>query len=66
MSVIYTTMPMELMFPENTVANKEYRYHNGRLMEVDLGEGEQARVVRLFSTDPADFLEEQYQPGSYL
>ena len=63
MSVLYTTMPLELMFPSEESTNRQYVKRQGRLMEVELVDYNQAKLVRLFSTDPNDYLNEQLQPG---
>lgn len=39
---------------------------NGRILQVEMQGFNQARVVRLLSTDPADYLNSAYQPGCIL
>lgn len=66
--ILYTTVPQELIFPqEENLFSKQ--------MVVDVKEGqliiEQAsdheyRVVRLISTDPMAFLNENYSPGRMI
>lgn len=43
----------------------EVTYH-GKLLLVEPVSATQARVVRLISTDPADFLRPDLQPGSLI
>lgn len=68
MSLIYTTVPLEQIFPEN--------HDNIQYQELDMGDGKrlvlerlnenQCKVVRLISTDCNDYLNPRYQPGSLI
>ena len=68
MSLIYTPIPLEQIFPDN-LDNLEYK-------ELDLGDGKtvivervnesQCKIVRLISTDCNDFLDSRYQPGTLI
>ncbi len=66
MTVIYSPMPVELMFPSQIPTNRHYIQKEGRLMEVELLDFNQAKIVRIISTDPRDYLDDKYQPGNFL
>lgn len=65
--ILYTTVPQELIFPqENTGANQ---------IVVDITEGhlileqvstQEFKVVRLISSDPNAYLNENYTPGKMI
>jgi hypothetical protein len=65
--ILYTTVPQELIFPEeNMFANQ---------LVVDIKEGhlileqvsnQEFKVVRLISTDPNAYLNENYTPGKMI
>ncbi|MBM7659302.1 hypothetical protein JOC85_000069 [Bacillus mesophilus] len=64
---LYTIMPEELIFPTD---HTQYNNHqviemNGVSMMVEKSE-DQYRIVRLLSTDPLDFLTEDYCPGKMI
>ncbi|OIJ13107.1 hypothetical protein BKP37_11390 [Anaerobacillus alkalilacustris] len=66
--ILYTTMPEELIFPhQDEVFSKQ--------ITVDIKEGQliieqvsnhEFRIVRLLSTDPMAFLNENYSPGKMV
>ncbi|WP_338834836.1 hypothetical protein MHLNE_11310 [Moorella humiferrea] len=65
---IYSPMPWELIWEgaENFYPNYQ-EIKVGRLtLEVEPLSFNRARVVRLISTDPADYLDGPYQPGAFL
>lgn len=65
---LYTTVPIEQIFPSET--------NNLQYQEIDLGVGKkiiiekindsQCKIVRLISTDSNDYLNPQFQPGSII
>ncbi len=65
--ILYTTVPLEAVFAGDD--------RSGNMVELDLGSRRllvealptgQARVIKLLSTDPADFLRPEWQPGQLL
>jgi predicted nucleic acid-binding Zn finger protein len=64
---LYTIMPEELIFPtdEKLYANQHVIEMNGISMMVEKNE-DQYRIIRLLSTDPQDFLTEEYCPGKMI
>lgn len=66
--ILYTVMPQELIYPtdEAQFSNIHYVEMNGISMIVEKSEDQKYRVVRLLSTDPQHYLNEQYLPGSII
>lgn len=68
MSLIYTPVPIEQIFPDN-LENLQYQ-------EIDIGlekkiiveriSESQCKIVRLISTDCNDYLYSRYQPGTII
>lgn len=65
--ILYTTVPLEAVFAGGD--------RSGNMVELDLGSRwllvealptGQARVIKLLSTDPADFLRPEWQPGQLI
>lgn len=63
--ILYTMMPEELVFPiDMSVYDKQKIVQmNGISVVVSENAQKQYEVVRLLSTNPQDFLNEQYCPG---
>ncbi|HHY74704.1 MAG TPA: hypothetical protein GX497_16055 [Bacillus bacterium] len=66
--IMYTTMPLELIYQEN---NESFEAQsiiecNGLSLVVEPLPNNQCRVVQVLSTNPYDFLNESYKPGSIL
>ncbi|HWO96891.1 MAG TPA: YlzJ-like family protein [Bacillus sp. (in: firmicutes)] len=63
--ILYTMMPEELVFPTdiNVYDKQKVVQMNGVSVVVSENAQKQYEVVRLLSTDPQDFLKEQYCPG---
>lgn len=66
--ILYTSMPQEYIFPPD---NEEY----SKQLTVDIDGGQlileqvtstEYKVVRLLSTDPMNFLNENYSPGKMV
>ncbi|MDQ0860069.1 MULTISPECIES: YlzJ-like family protein [Bacillaceae] len=66
--ILYTSMPEELIFPVQTADFESVSTieMNGLQMVVRQTEQNQYEIVRLLSTDPQDFLNEQYSPGQKI
>lgn len=65
----YSIIPAEMIFDEWDGAELEqYREmtYNNRQFIVELMEENQAKIVQLLSTDPLDFMDPQYQPGTII
>ncbi|MGI6227550.1 MAG: YlzJ-like family protein [Peptococcales bacterium] len=68
MDVLYTTYPLDMVLEENkenqiTLKNISYQ---GIEMQVEPLEFNKFRIVRLYSTDPQDYLDANLQPGSII
>ncbi|KQL54578.1 ribonuclease [Heyndrickxia shackletonii] len=65
--ILYTTVPQELIFPTDTSAysRQEFITYNGIPMIVEKVE-DGKRVIRILSTDPADYLENSIMPGQII
>lgn len=66
--ILYTTVPQELIFPPDVA-------QFSKQMNIDINEGQlvieemenqQFRVVRLISSDPMAYLNENYAPGKMI
>ncbi|OEH94152.1 YlzJ-like family protein [Bacillus solimangrovi] len=64
----YTTLPLELIFPaENQdYMNQTVISHNGVQMVVEQVSVSQCRIVRLLSSNPNDYLNQKYMPGTMM
>jgi hypothetical protein len=65
--ILYTTVPQELIFPQENTATQQ--------LIVDIKEGQllleqvssqEFKVVRLISSDPNAYLNENYTPGKMI
>lgn len=66
--ILYTTMPEELIFP-----HKEDEFSKQILVPINEGQlllqqvsNHEFKVVRLISTDPMAYLNENYSPGKMI
>ena len=68
MSIIYTPLPIELVLEGIDKEGPPYQEMevNGVKLLVEQQSMDKCRVVRLLSTNPADFLKNEYQPGTEL
>lgn len=66
--ILYTTMPHELIFQEdsNSYTKQSIIDVNGLSLVVEPISNEECRVVQVLSTNPYDFLNATYSPGSIL
>jgi len=68
MTILYTPLPLELVLDGIDKEGPQYQeieVAGAKLMVEQTGIS-QGRVVRLLSTDPRDYLLEQYQPGTEI
>ncbi|MGO4887721.1 YlzJ-like family protein [Anaerobacillus sp. MEB173] len=66
--ILYTSMPQELIYPQdNQEFNKQMTVdiEGGQLLLEEISPTEY-RVVRLMSSDPMLFLNENYSPGKMI
>lgn len=66
--IMYTTMPLELIFQENNDAftKQSIIELDGLSLVVEAVSDKECRIVRIMSTNPYDFLNEAYAPGSII
>lgn len=63
----YSVMPLELVFEEQEHQPKYREAHvNGVHMLIEWTGPSEARIVRLLSPDPQDYLNPRFQPGNRL
>lgn len=60
--MLYTVVPMELLNYPAEEAKTEFKNITGGMLEMCQQDGEY-KVVRLISTDPRMYLDDQYSPG---
>lgn len=63
----HTIIPPELIFPEQleSFTDQVQLMHNGIPMVVEQS-GNMYKIVRIMSSDPADYLNSELHPGSYI
>ena len=67
--MLYTPLPPEDIWRQPTdqeALDARWQGVGGRLFLVATGPDGEPRIQRLFSTDPRDYLDPRYQPGSTL
>lgn len=66
--LIYSPMPPELIWEGYDEFKPQYEEINldGILIQIEPLGNNHARVVRIFSTDPPDYLNSLYQPGNII
>lgn len=65
--ILYTPLAQSDIFPEdNRNTNRLIVNHQNRPLYVEKNEDGNYQVLQLLSTDPNDFMDPQYQPGSIL
>ncbi|NEW05607.1 hypothetical protein GK047_06180 [Paenibacillus sp. SYP-B3998] len=64
----YSVIPMEDIFHRMDDYTPNYLEitHQGVSMQIELINSFQARIVRLYSCNPQDYLKEQYTPGTLI
>ena len=68
MSIIYTPMPLELVLEGIDKEGPQYQEIEvaGTKLMVEQTGMAHGRIIRLLSTNPADYLRPEYQPGTEL
>lgn len=63
--ILYTTVPLELVFPNQTDAFEKQKTinMNGIPLLVECTDSQTIEIVRVLSTDPQHFLDERFSPG---
>ncbi|MGV3488307.1 MAG: YlzJ-like family protein [Tuberibacillus sp.] len=69
--LLYTLIPMEQIFGEDEEEGKKRRKRKtmdigGVTLEVEQSSDSEYEIVKLISSNPADFLDSRYQPGSKI
>ncbi|MDO6847460.1 YlzJ-like family protein [Priestia megaterium] len=67
--ILYTMMPQELIFQQSyqqEQSQPKLVNHNGIPVIVEENEQKQQQIVRILSTNPQDYLNENYYPGQIL
>ncbi|MCM3769380.1 YlzJ-like family protein [Priestia aryabhattai] len=67
--ILYTMMPQELIFQQSYLQEQSQPKlinHNGIPVIVEENEHKQQQIVRVLSTNPQDYLNENYYPGQIL
>ncbi|MGO4500467.1 YlzJ-like family protein [Paenibacillus sp. 2RAB27] len=64
----YSVIPMEVIFEGFDAFSPQYLEVevDGFMMQIEPLSGYQARIVRLYSCNPQDYLNELYTPGSII
>lgn len=65
--ILWTIMPEELVFSQesNPIPYEEIEFAGAKMMVEKVSDSER-RIVRILSTDPADYLRQDIQPGNLL
>ena len=65
--VLYTIMPISTIFEEDTdLGNYQEIIYDGIQMQVEHINLNKFKIIRLYSTDPADYLKPYLQPGEII
>jgi hypothetical protein len=66
--ILYTSMPPEMIYPtaNEVFSNQSIISYKGVPIVVDKSEEGQYKIVRLLSTDPNDYLNGDYSPGTMI
>lgn len=64
MSLLYTIVPPEVVWADGKSPTLTLWRHRGRLVSISEGEDGTLLVAGLLSTDPQDFLDPEFTPGS--
>lgn len=65
--ILYTPLSESEIFPyEEETMKREFVSHEGRTLYVEHSEDGAYKLIQLMSTDPQDFLNETYMPGTIL
>lgn len=66
--ILYTPLCETDVFPneEDNYSNRQCVTHQGKLLYVEKTKDGSYQLLQLLSTDPQDFLDENYSPGNTL
>ncbi|WP_042144727.1 YlzJ-like family protein [Paucisalibacillus sp. EB02] len=66
--ILYTPLSESDIFPtaENVYTNRQCVTYDGRTVFVEKNSNGEYQLVQLLSTDPQDYLNDKYIPGSIL
>ncbi|MFD1850326.1 YlzJ-like family protein [Oceanobacillus bengalensis] len=66
--ILYTPLSESDIFPssENAYKNRECINYNGKMIIADKTDDGSYQMVQLISTDPQDYLDQRYIPGTFL
>ncbi|MEC5422636.1 YlzJ-like family protein [Virgibacillus sp. C22-A2] len=66
--ILYTPLSEADIFPQSTdsLTNRQCVTYNGRTMYVEQTSDGSYQLLQLISTDPKDFLDDTYLPGTIL
>lgn len=65
--MLYTIVPYDDIFSEtDSIANRQEITIGGVIMQFEPGEGNLGKISRLISTNPQDYLNPRYQPGTIV
>ena len=66
--ILYTMMPPELIFPYETESPSQQQMvsYQGIPLLVEMMDGQNAQVIRILSTDPQHYMDNQICPGTKI
>ncbi|RDW19536.1 hypothetical protein CWR48_07385 [Oceanobacillus arenosus] len=66
--ILYTPISITDIYPETSdmFVNRKYIEHEGRLIAVERNSEGAYQMIQLLSTDPQDFLDDKYSPGTII
>lgn len=66
--ILYTMMPEQLIFPTdmNDFTKQKVISYEGIPLLVNMEEGQMCSVVRVMSSNPTDFLNNKFAPGTKI
>lgn len=64
--ILYALEPLELLEKNNPQQTVIMKLPSGGLLTVEVCDNNNLKVLSLNSTDPMDYLNSQYQPGSII
>lgn len=64
--IYYMTQPLDLLQGDPAIELQTINLPSGGLLQLEIVDSHQARVAALISTDPMDYMQADYQPGSLL
>jgi len=64
--IYYMPDPLDLLQNINTPEHRTINLPSGGLLNIEMLDKQQARVVGIISTDPMDYMDTKFQPGNIL